>query len=70
MECHEFDIEVRPDGMIRIQTHGVKGPACIEYVKLFEQIMGATGDVERTGEYYEPPTQVGLGIEQRAHGRQ
>ena len=60
MEQHEFNIEVTPDGAVRIETRGVKGPACEEYVKLFEEILAGQGAFERTAEYYEPATGVAI----------
>ena len=65
MECHEFDIEIRPNGEVRVHIHGVKGPGCTEYVKLFEQILHSEGETELTSEYYEPPTGVEIHIEQK-----
>ena len=58
MEQHEFDISIAADGTVRIETHGVKGPACEEYVKLFEEILAGQSTFERTAEYYEPVTDV------------
>lgn len=66
MECHEFDIQILPGGQIRINIHGVKGPGCKEYAKMFEKIMNTTGETEITSEYYEPPTGIEIHIEQSA----
>ena len=63
MESHEFDIEIKPGGEVKIHIKGVKGQACMDYVKLFEQIVGEARDVEHTSEYYEPPTGVQIHIE-------
>ncbi|MFC1671647.1 DUF2997 domain-containing protein [Planctomycetota bacterium] len=65
METHEFDISIQPDGKVRIHVKGAKGPACQEYVKLFEEILNAEGQVEHTNEFYEPPTDVSIHIDQR-----
>ena len=32
METHEFDIEIKRGGEIRIHVKGVKGPGCMDYV--------------------------------------
>jgi len=64
VECHEFDIEIRPGGEVRVHIHGVKGAPCLEYVKLFERILGGQADTQLTSEYYEPPTQVEIKVDQ------
>ena len=63
MECHEFDIEIKPDGEVKIHVKGAKGPLCLEYAKLFEKILGSSGTRELTGEYYEAPSGVQIHIE-------
>ena len=64
MEQHEFVISIAADGTVRVETHGVKGPACEEYVKLFEEILAGQGVFERTAEYYEPATGVTINTQQ------
>lgn len=58
METHELEIEVRPDGTVRLHVRGAKGPACEEYAELFRQILAGESAVERTQEYYEAPSGV------------
>lgn len=66
MECHEFDIEVRPGGKVKVHIKGAKGPACMDYAKLLAEILGPASDVQHTHEYYEPPTEVRIDVEQKA----
>jgi hypothetical protein len=67
MESHEFDIDIRPDGKVQVHIHGVKGKSCLEYARLFEKILGGgTAAVEQTSEFYEPPTDVQIHIEEKA----
>jgi hypothetical protein len=66
MECHEFEIEVRPDGHVHAHIKGVKGQACLDYVKLLEQVLGEASDLQHTTEYYEPPTDVATHLDHRA----
>ena len=68
MECHEFDIEILPDGQVKVHIKGVKGQACLDYVKLFEQIMGEATQIQHTAEYYAPPTGVGIHVEHKSEG--
>ncbi len=65
MEAHEFEIEIRPDGEIRIHVKGVKGPGCLEYAQMLEDILGTTSTRELTSEYYEPATGVDIHVEQK-----
>jgi hypothetical protein len=56
---HELEIEIGPDGNVKVHVKGAKGKKCLDYVKLF----AALGDVteqELTSEYYEPETPVGV----------
>ncbi|MBN1257187.1 MAG: DUF2997 domain-containing protein [Planctomycetes bacterium] len=64
MEKHELDITISPNGEVKVHIKGVKGPACLEYAKIFEKILGEASDVEHTHEYYEPPTEVEIQVEQ------
>jgi hypothetical protein len=58
MENHELRIEIGKDGKVRVETTGVKGKACLEYIKLVEQIVGKSLGQELTQEYYEPDSRV------------
>lgn len=66
MEPHEFEIEIRPGGKVRVHIKGVKGHACMDYAKLLEQIVGSVAEVEHTSEYYEPPANVEIHLEDKA----
>ncbi|MDR1521031.1 MAG: DUF2997 domain-containing protein [Planctomycetota bacterium] len=66
METHEFDIAINPDGTVRVLVQGTKGPVCEKYAELFQNILAGETVVERTAEYYAPPTGVEINLEQRA----
>jgi hypothetical protein len=66
METHEIEIEILPNGKVKVHIKGVKGAVCEEvYVRLFQEILSQTGQLERTHEYYEPPTEVRIDIDQK-----
>ncbi len=65
METHELEIEITPGGEIKVHVKGVKGPACMEYAELLEEILGVSGTRERTSEYYETPAGVEIHVEQK-----
>ena len=58
MEPHDLEIEIGPDGKVRVRTAGAKGKSCLEYVKLVERIVGTVQQRELTAEYYEPDSEV------------
>lgn len=62
METHELDIEIAPDGTVRVHVRGAKGPACEKYAVFFQDVLNSRGEVERTGEYYETPTGVDVDL--------
>jgi hypothetical protein len=44
---------------------GCKGPACLDVVKMFEEIVGELKSENKTSEFYEPQEQVQYRIDQR-----
>lgn len=65
MEAHELEIEIRPNGKIQVHVAGAKGPACLEYVKLLESLIGPSKNLQLTDEYYEPPSGVRMVVDQK-----
>lgn len=65
MEMHELEVAIQPDGTVKIHVKGTKGPVCEKYVEFFEQVLNSTAEVERTSEYYEPPSDVTVDLENR-----
>jgi hypothetical protein len=52
----EIEIEVLPDGTVRLHTHGIKGAKCDEELKPIERALGDVSGSKRTSEYYEQST--------------
>lgn len=46
MEIQEVEIVIEPDGRVRVDVRGVKGPACLAITGPLEQALG--GAVERS----------------------
>ncbi len=67
MDEHAIEIEILKDGTVKARVTGAKGPACLEYAKLLEKIVGTITSSERTSEYYEPgsPVKIVPVVEQR-----
>lgn len=54
----DIDIEIRPDGEVKIHLKGVKGKSCMTYVEFFEKMVGPVKSKQLTHEFYEPETPV------------
>jgi hypothetical protein len=65
MPQREFDITISKDGHVELHVKGYKGRACLNAVKLFEQIVGEMKSQQETSEFYEPDEHVQFNIEQR-----
>ncbi len=53
----KMQIKLMPNGEIRMETHGVKGKKCDDYVELFKQLVNVNiVDLKHTDEYYETET--------------
>lgn len=54
----KMQIKLMPSGEIRMETHGVKGKKCDDYVELFKKLVDANiVDIQHTNEYYETEVQ-------------
>ena len=52
--ARKLQIRLMPDGSIKMETQGIKGKKCTDYIKFLEKIADAKIDkVEYTPEYYE-----------------
>ena len=55
----KMQIKLMPNGEIRMETHGVKGKKCDDYVELFKQLVNVNiVDLKHTDEYYETETMI------------
>ena len=65
MPEREFEISIAKNGEVELHLKGFKGRACLEVVKMFEQMVGEMKSQQATSEFYEPEEQVTFRIEQR-----
>ena len=65
MPQREFEITIGKGGNVELHVKGYKGRACLNAVKLFEQIVGEMKSQQETSEFYEPEEQVQYRIDQR-----
>lgn len=59
----ELEIEIGPTGEVRVLTHGVKGKRCLEYLEIFQEILGQAQSKELTPEY----NQIETGVDTHTH---
>jgi hypothetical protein len=48
----QLEIEIDPDGNVRIETHGLKGEDCLEETESLEKQLGTVAERSKTSEYY------------------
>lgn len=56
----ELEIEITPEGEVRIHTHGLKGAACVAETESLEKALGKVGERTRTAEHYEQAQPVSV----------
>ena len=49
----EIEVEIDENGDVRFHVMGMKGPGCLDYAKLFNEVLGPVKEQELTSEYYE-----------------
>jgi hypothetical protein len=64
-EKAELEITIGPDGSVRIETHGLKGQACLAETKGLEEALGTVRSREKTREFYVPDEQARAKARQR-----
>jgi hypothetical protein len=65
MPEREFDITIGKNGEVELHVKGCKGRACLDVVKVFEEMVGEIKSQQPTSELYEPEEQVQHRIDQR-----
>lgn len=65
MDEPEFEIEIRPDGQVKVLVKGVHGQQCMNYADLLAEIIGKETSRQRTTEYYEQDSAVRIQAQQR-----
>jgi hypothetical protein len=48
----QLEIEIDPDGNVRIETHGLKGEGCLEETESLERVLGTVAERHKTADYY------------------
>ena len=63
MGCREVEIEIAPDGTVRGDIRGFRGPGCRELANVLAEIVGEEVNCEPTAEYYQDSIDVDVDVE-------
>lgn len=55
----KLTIKLLPNGEIQMETHGIKGKKCLDYIDVLKKLVGVNiTDTQLTQEYYETETEI------------
>ena len=54
----EIDIQIMPDGEVKLTVRGAVGAECIELTRKLEEELGVVVDRQKTSAYYQAETTV------------
>lgn len=59
MSERKLKIKLLPNGEIQMETHGVKGKKCLDYIEILKKLVDVKiTDTQLSQEYYETETEV------------
>ncbi len=59
MSDKKLKIKLLPNGEIQMETHGVKGKKCLDYIEVLKKLVDVKiTDTQLSQEYYETDTEV------------
>ena len=64
----ELEIEIAPNGEVKIQVKGLKGKKCLKYMDVFKEVVGEVSAVIRTREFYEPEPKTKIDVSGERRG--
>jgi hypothetical protein len=63
----ELDIEIGPNGEVKVQPRGAKGQACMDWADLMVRILGKEISRQPTSEFYETELDQARQVEVKRH---
>ena len=61
MSDKKLKIKLLPNGEIQMETHGVKGKKCLDYIDVLKKLVDCKiTDTQLSQEYYETETEVSM----------
>ena len=62
MSDKKLKIKLLPNGEIQMETHGIKGKKCLDYIDVLKKLVDVKiTDTQLSQEYYETETEVSQG---------
>ena len=59
MSDKKLQIKLLPNGEIRMETHGIKGKKCLDYIEVLKKLVNVNiTDIQYSDEYYETETEI------------
>ena len=59
MSDKKLKIKLLPNGEIQMETHGIKGKKCLDYIEVLKKLVNVKiTDTQLSQEYYEVETEV------------
>lgn len=59
MSGKKLKIKLLPNGEIQMETHGVKGKKCLDYIEVLKKLVDVKiTDTQLSQEYYETETEI------------
>lgn len=54
----QLEIEIDAHGRVQVHVKGMPGKRCLDYVKIFQELLGPVTDQQPTEEFYQETVQV------------
>ena len=68
MSDKKLKIKLLPNGEIQMETHGVKGKKCLDYIEVLKKLVDVKiTDTQLSQEYYETETEVSDSAKNELH---
>lgn len=68
MSDKKLKIKLLPNGEIQMETHGVKGKKCLDYIDVLKKLVDVKiTDTQLSQEYYETETEINEGEQNELH---
>lgn len=55
----ELEIRIAADGTVQVEVRGAGGSRCLEYVEVFQRLLGPVEEQQLTPEFYEVEQSAG-----------
>ena len=68
MSDKKLKIKLLPNGEIQMETHGIKGKKCLDYIEVLKKLVDVKiTDTQLSQEYYETETEIKTNEENTIH---